>query len=808
MSSTRPSAKRQLISRWGVVLVALAVLAAGCSQSEDGVSDGAEPATSTSQATLGSVTAPLPSAESTVPSTLPSSLATATTQVPVQEEPSGSEIATTTTSLPDSGVGSALSGRVVELVDAGVDACADLYEMRCARAFWDACMQLRIELGSILELQINISASEIEEIDDLRYNVCSLFEIVQYWELHSILSAKYGENFYRSDTGFYSFRDETANVHIPYNPWWIRLFPSSCDTGGCREDVGKFEDLREKSIFAEYLPDDSRIKLLHFAFDMREIFADLSPAIVPMSEDTANRILGAYEALEVDDECYALLLTNIFSNYRNSIFDQTGYGGAMSNLEYNCLIDQCKSGNEKFFIGCYQCSEKYQKFFLDCNPGRILSGTSPRDDIAIAENGEYAGFIRGLYYSVRFLFWEVLKFSCATGEIHPDAYADDTCRTVAYNICSIIKHNPFSDSSFTQLESAICDLSRALERLPFKNAKMECLSELEIFLTNENLFSASDGRCNNATQRCLEFRGEFAYRLCGGFEKYFHIETYWKNIPVLCSQDDPQSAIFGESECYNSINLFCASELNANLKYNTYDNGHIIFDEFESEDIPFREREKVSMALCDKLLLYYNNTIASQSEKLNLLPNQSRTTLMPIHFYIRYAPETIDTEETSTELTSNNHDLINSATTACTAISTLPGNSECAIALWKSCFDLFYSKADHESSKSEVYRSSEYVCTAAWIAELARMASALLSSFPEDYQAGSFNQFLQYITDEAVDRDEGILAIDESGKAQPNLNREGLSTEVAESLTALGNSIAQLVQPYLSLPTANQQSTA
>ena len=793
MSSAKPTANRRVIVRWGVVITALAVLATGCSQSEDGASDGSEPVASSSPAGLSSA-AP-PAAESTT-----------TTQASVEEEPSGSEIATTTTSLPTADWGNALSGRVVELVDAGVDVCADLYEMRCARALWDVCMQLRIELGSILELQINISASEIDEIDDLRYNVCSLFEMVQYWELHSILSAKYGDNFYRPDTGFYSFRDETANVHIPLNPWWIRLFPLSCDTGGCSEDAGTFEDLSEKSIFAEYLPDDSRIKLLHFAFDMREIFADLSPAIVPMSEDTANRILGAYEALEVDDECYALLLTNIFSNYRNSIFDSTGYGGAMSNLEYNCLIDQCKSGNEKFFIGCYQCSEEYEKFFLDCNPGRILSGTSPRDHIAIADNGERAGSIRGLYYSVRFLFWEVLKFSCATGEIHLDAYADDTCRTVAYNICSIIKHNPFSDSSFSQLESAICDLSRALERLPFENAKMECLSELEIFLTNENLFSASDGRCNNATQRCLEFRGEFAYRLCGGFEKYFHIETYWKNIPVLCSQDDPQAAIFGESECYNSINLFCASELNANLKYNTYNNGYIILDEFESEDIPFREREKVSMALCDKLLLYYNNTIASQSEKLNLLLNQSQTTLIPIDFYNRYEPETIDIEQTSTELTGNNHDLINSATTACTAISTLPGNSECAIALWKSCFNLFYSRAKHESSESEVYSSSEYVCNAAWIAELARMASALSSSFSEEYQAGNFNQFLQHIADEAVDTGEGIITIDESGTARPNLNQEDLSPEVAETLTALGNSIAQLVQPYLRLPTATQQN--
>ena len=775
-------------------MVALAVLAAGCSQSEDAVPNGSGSATSTSPAGLSSA-AP-PAAESTT-----------TTQVSVEEELPGSSsgIATATTSLSSPDGGNALSGRVVELVDAGVDVCADLYEMKCARALWDACMQVRIELGSILELQINISTSEIDEIDDLRYNLCSLFQMVQYWELHSILSAKYGANFYRSDTGFYSFRDETANSDTPFDPWWIRLFPLSCDTGSCHEDAGTFEDLSEKSIFAKYLPDDSRIKLLHFAFDMRKIFADLSPAIVPMSEDMSNKILESYEALEVDDECYALLLNSIFSNYKNGIFDSIRYVNAESNLEYNCLIDQCNSGNEKFFIGCYRCSEKYERFFLDCNPARIPSGTFPRDLIAIAKDGVFARYIRGSYYSVRFLFSEVLKFSCATGEIHPDAYADDTCRTVAYNICSIIKHNPVSDSSFSMVGSAICDLSRALEGLPFENAKKECLSELEIFLTNENLFSASDGRCNNATQRCLEFRGEFAYRLCGGFEKYFHIETYFKNIPVLCSQNDQQVLTFGESECYNSINLFCASELNANLKYNTYNNRHIILDEFESEDIPFREREKISLALCDKLLLYYNNTIASQSEKLNLLPNESQTTLMLIDDYQIVDPETIDSDQTNSELTSNNHDLISSAATACVAISPLPGNSECAIELWKSCFDLFYSRAEHESTRSEVYRSSEYVCTAAWIAELARMASALLTSFPEDYQAGSFNQFLQYIASEAVDSGESILAINENGKAQPNLNQEGLTSKITEALLALGNSIAQLIQPYLSLPTTNPQ---
>ena len=788
MSSDKQDVSRLLVCRFGMVFVALAVLAAGCSQSENGASEGSEPAASSSQAGLSSAAPSSPAAESTT-----------TTQASVEEELQGSSsgIATATTLLSSADGGNALSGRVVELIEAGMDACADLYEMRCARALWDACMQVRIELGSILESRIDVSTSETIEIDDLRDNVCSLFEMAQYWELHSILLARYGDNFYRSDTGFYSFRAQLTGRAFS-------LFPKSCDFE-CSEYPATSEDL-----FARYLSDDLRMRFHRFASSLRRIFLSLHPSVVSMSEDVANRILGAYEDLEIDDQCYDPLLTDIFSNYKNGIF-KSNYSLVQQALS-SCIRDLCIDGNERFFLGCYWCSEEYEEFFSDCSSGHKPSDLWYLQSIAIPIHGGILRYVGSSIYSERLLFWEVLKYSCATGEIHFDAYADDTCRTVAYNIC-LITRGAFSflrDRSFSLIESSICDLGRELDRLLFEDEKDECLRGLKIFLANENLFTVSDGRCLNATQRCIESQGpgqsrEFAYRKCSGFEKYFHFETYWKNIPLLCSQGNPQAEAFGASECYDSISLFCGSELNANLKYNTYNNYHRIIDEFESEDMPFREREKISMALCEALLQYYNNTNDSKSEKLNLLPNESQTTLMLIDDYEILDPETIDSEQTSTELTSDNLDLIRAATTVCTSSFSVSGNSECAIALWKSCFNLFYSRAKNESSKSEVYRSSEYVCTAAWIAELARMASVLLSSFPEDYQEGNFNQFLQYIADEAVDNGEGILAIDEDGTARPNLNREGLSPEVAESLPALGNSIAQLIQPYLNLPTANSQ---
>lgn len=823
MSSAKQTTRKQMIFRLGIASLVLAVLAAGCSQSGGEISVGSDASTrpSVSAVSVSSVLVPESTTTTQVSVASLNSIAETTTTATATTTTAATTTTTTTALLSPSDVEdalsekeNALSDRAVELVDLAVGVCGDLLELGCARALWDACMQVRIELGRLLELQVSVSVSEIVEIDNLRDDICSLFQMVQYWELYSILAAKYGENFYRPDTGFFLFRDELTNAVNPLlaDPWTLRIFPRSCDDK-CRWEYDRtFESFRDITRFARYLPDDSRIRLLRFTFDMRKIFSNLHPSAVPMSEDATNRILEVYEGLEVDDECYAPLLVDIFGHYKNGVFDISDY---WNNIERaiisDCIVELCRNGNEKFFLDCYhQCSEEYREFFLDCNPGQIPPDIASIRHIAIPNDGDVYEYISGIYYSQRLLYWEVLKYACATGEIHSDAYADDACRTVAHNICRITILNPygyngsFDDDSFSALEPVICDLGRALERLPFENAKEECLRELEILLTSENSFLASDGRCNNATQRCLEFISQFSYRYCGGFEKYFHVEVFWKNIPMLCTQDNLQATTFGESECYNAIRSFCSNDINTDRHYYQRYN-----DEFKDADIPIRERIKISNVLCDTLLQTYDPVAnASMSGNLSLVPNETQTLLIPIDTPNIIRPETIGAEQTRTQLTSNNFDSINSAATVCATNHSLPGDSECAIELWKSCFNLLYSKAKHESNKSEVHRSAEYVCTAAWIAELARMATVLSSSFPQDYQAGQFSQFSRYITEEAIGG--SILSIDEAGKARPNLNPEDpaqdLAPEVVETLAALATSIAKLIQPYLpATSTANRQ---
>ncbi len=94
-------ARTRLSLASGVIVAALAILAAGCSQSEDVVAVGSGSAASTSQTSLSSVTSPSPAAENTATSASLAPLGATATQAPVQNEPSISmpEITTTTTSL-------------------------------------------------------------------------------------------------------------------------------------------------------------------------------------------------------------------------------------------------------------------------------------------------------------------------------------------------------------------------------------------------------------------------------------------------------------------------------------------------------------------------------------------------------------------------------------------------------------------------------------------------------------------------------------------------------------------------------------
>ena len=802
MSSAKPSVNRQLVYRWGVVIVALAVLAAGCSQSEDGVSQGSTPATSTSLTGLSSAAPLSPAEEGTATSTSLSELGTATTQASEEPSGSGSEIATTTTSLSPAVVEGALSDEVVGLIDVAVDACADLLEFKCAEATAKACLDLRIDFGVILEEDDEVSEPDIVALADTRGDICRLAGISYYWELSVVLSSKYGEKYYSWSPGFVAFRDDyfwTARYSgLPDNPV---LYPDS-DT--YPREFTLFEKFAADTLWGKYLPDIVRLKLIRVVYDIGEAVVSEIGIPEPKVNYEESRILSGQNYPSADTKCY--------------LYDET-YETSLSEI----LTDWYKIGDylRGYIDGCIEnlCANK----IINISDNSLCYFINFSGEIPLDNNMQNSEIISEFEISKSILFWKLLKHICANSK--QSNYAepiDDNCHRAAASICKITQHNGLDNLDITdkysytepQIYIVACGLGVEIIRLSYENEIDKCYSQLEILLTSPKWFSALDRSCILATEKCEEFKRNYHYfrnlyirDACSHYMSFYPIELFWKNIPLLCSENDLQ-LIFAESKCYNFIQRFCEN--------NNFENLPILFitrhermavNEYNPSLI--RGGNMIHIVLCDKINGTQAQTAISSNsnyKNLKLIPNESKITL--ISLIDRPNVYTNNQEQIYSQLSEDNSVLI-AAATECTSNSPDPIELDCIIKLWKACFNILSSKAKYESRFSELTLSSRFVCTTAWLAELARMASVLSSSFPEDYKTGNFTHFSQYIVDQATKEPyyygELVLRIDENGKAQPNLNLEGERPEVAESLTALGNSIAQLVQPYLSLPATNQQ---
>ena len=784
MSSTKPTAKRRAIVRWGVVITALTVLAAGCSQSENGASDGSKPETSTSQAGLSSAASHSPA-----------------TRASVEEEPldSSSEIATTTTSLPPAEaeeplpdkavVESALSDEAIRLIGVGVDACVDLYEFRCGRVLWDACAVLHEDLESVSEEEDSVSADRADEVivtkevvSYVKNRVCRFMDLAFYSELSAVLSARYGEAYYKSDKGFYGFRDQLAaffgvNIYVSLpDEEYPEILDGLPEGYGTRTEWGR-----------NYIPEVVRPKLGQLFYSLYT-YAISENSVNLKSENEVSRILAKQKAVEAVGQC---------DTVNDVIFHDIEYYDSFNSDINQCISELCSKESGIYAIGCHTgrvtietkeynyLSEKYEK------------NTRAVDDL---------GFSKGV------LFWQMLKYVCATALIHDNYFMGDDCRRAAFSICKYWNAVGFSFSDdITDIGSPACNIGNVVRTVSYTAAIDACYDLLETFLTTKFLLFDTTNSCSWASEECAKYYRNDRYP-CEIYRRYFNFEIIWKNIPLLCTDNNSSVLSFSDSNCYNALKQSCRPALmgdysgvygryHPNLAINEIRSGYTIRRALCSYLFYPYERDNVSDVVRSNNLLY----IPQASSKIQVGKDFSKTTISletTVRNEFPSDQEFAMLETIPREFPSANIDFINVAATECDKGQN--PQSECIEKIWQSCFNILLTDPNIN------WELAHYVCTAAWIAELARMASALLSSFPEDYQIGSFYQFLRYITAEAVERNKSILTIDEGGTARPNLNRDGLSSEdgtpeITEALLALGNSIAQLVQPYLRLPTANQQ---
>ena len=607
MSSTKPTSNRLLVCRWGVVVVALAVLAAGCSQSEDGASEGSETESSNSLPSLGPFFPVSPATEDTT-----------TTQMFVEEKPSvsGSEIATTTTSLVPAVVEGALSDEMVGLIDVAVDVCTDLLEFKCAGAVRDICFHLR-------------SGDDVVLSEDDQFDICVLEGVVHYWEVDTVLSVKYGEEYYRWNPGFLAFRDFFHYGAISFLLSRSDLFPRDedydwLDPYWSENVIASFDEFVDDSTWAEYLPDAVRLKLLQLFYDIGLVLQPEPGNLSPKSEDVASRILGVSNFPEAHRECYG---RGIDGSIKVSLAEMLTSDSIDQWEVFECIDSLCASREATDAVVCY---------FEDIDRDGFSNGKSILRD----RSSTISGF-----------FWNSIKYFCAKDAENDNVFPDDACHRVAANICEIAGN----DDSLTVLVadhshlegSASCRLSSALYYETYSEVKARCYSEIENVLTTMDLLSAQGSSCNYATEECTEFwqnrnyvRIYYPEDVCSLFGQYYALEIFWQKISLICSKNNTLSILFVDSECYDSISRFCDSAYSeVDFGLATHPIGGIDFSIYYLS--PIRGGNKVRRALCGIILdARRQSSVNNNSDyrNLSLLPHESQKNLASfIDYYTPWA---------------------------------------------------------------------------------------------------------------------------------------------------------------------------
>ena len=632
--SAKPTAARWAISRWGVVVTALAVLAAGCSQSEDGASDGSEPAASSSQASLSSADPPV--AESTT-----------TTQASVEEEPpdSVSEIATTTTSLVPAVVEGALSDEVVSLINVGVDACGDLLELRCAEAVRDICFQLRSDSG--IQQSVRRPGGDAILAEDEQSDICSMYGNVHLWEVDAVLSAKYGNEYYRWNPGFLAFRDEFhsgARGFLASNP---DLFSQTGDNYNWKiysyknvEDIGSFDEFAESSTWGEYLPDAVRLKLLRIFYDFGLASQFELDNLSVKSEEVANRILGAPDFPEAHRGCWNWNVESL----ADMLTSEPTRRSTLDLEVFICIETLCANREAGDAVVCY---------FEDSDIDEFSNGRT---------------ILRGRSATISGFLWNSIKYFCANSEEDDNAFPNDACHRVAAKICQIISRLALSKAGgsteylnlriSSRVERSACGLGSTWHYQTFNNARAGCYREIENLLTTMDLLSAQDSNCNDASEEYVEFwRGReyvriyyptYWYEL---FRQYYAFEVFWQKIPLICSKNSISSSAFSDSECYSSMRRFCDSRYGTVDNLGIYDGDHL----GRHYENLMRGGKKIREALCGKILDARTQVSLENNSRrayLNLKSHKSQKQLISLPNY--YPLAITRNKELAVKFTENN----------------------------------------------------------------------------------------------------------------------------------------------------------
>ena len=458
------------------------------------------------------------------------------------------------------------------------------------------------------------------------------------------------------------------------------------------------------------------------------------------SDETISTILGLYSAEPENTFCLSSAL--VFLNGQNNI---------ESEIE-ECIRKMCS--NVDTIIDSI-CSPTQTIVYV---PGHGLQTTILEDaDLSKIE-----------------IYWRMLPFICANGTASNFGYPEDACRKMAVIVYNKLKNydSYLSTTRLEKIKSYAAALGFHLVSLPRVEARRDCYNAIsEVRKAPRDALETNDA-CSHEQQVCEAGGYE---EECEILKRYYNLEILWKNLPSICHRSDDKPIDFFDTTCYSSIDSACGFSI-----LGTSNNIKRLPKDYED-----RHRNEIGLAPC-----YISNP---EYFKIAGLPN-SDSRIVKISSIA--PPEVIRPEPIYSNLTFENLNSITMARDACETAVLDTIKSECSAALWTSCYDLKSLATEDEHPESEVSIVISYLCSAAYIAELAELAAVLFSSFESTYNDEGFDEYRKFIASE-ITRKSAFAPIESDGIQLSQELTESLSNNALSLLKSVNNSLGGFVMPYL-----------
>ena len=623
--------------------------------------------------------------------------------------------------------------------------------------------------------------------------LCLATDMVYLAELASVLSSKY-EDYYFTLGHFSSFRN------LLYDFGDISL--ARVETNTEEDNSAKTFDLSEETI-------NLLMQLMEKVNDYHE--SEKGKIGVRIDEE-AMQILDFYSTVSETLLCADLALESLEN--LNGIEERTE----------RCIEDICSSSSSVTI----------------CSPSHRID--------YVVESGKLLPFITNLERSASTtlletstigqieIYWTMMPFVCANSEIRTSS-PSDKCRQLAALICVELanyRYDYVGSTHLSRIKNSACALGRhysAWPRILARRACFESIAELRMspnsLFEPENYCALETQECENNSSEYYDDTGRDSYEegQCEILSQYYDLEILWKQLPSVCFEDTGDSPSFIESSCFSAIENLCYYEIDDNnLAISRVDRSlpseiyyRYVYDirraacHLNLPMFPYLSTDNLSgLENLDSLILL-NSPV--EIDILELLGISSSSDIAHFDVYSAAARqngiilnkyEMLEERGISnlpnpaqaavkSNLTTSNLNSITETSDICASADQSAINSDCSSALWSSCYNVRAEASDRENPESEVSSAIAFLCSAAYIAEIAEFSDALAANFPNDYDDGSFDEFNEFIL-ERITRKSAYFALENTEIQVSSELANKLPEDVLPALQSIGESLGQLVR--------------